>query len=485
MQYAPVDSVLFCFFGNAGSFAEMRNSVFFKGALQRKNEDKKRTEKEKICSNMCCFVLPFVIKNWYTDKYKEKHKEEPLFMKKLLAMVLALVLLAGSALAAETVSGKANIPVIENVKQFELPESEALSFVQDMKIGWNLGNTFDATFWAGYNQNELAIEKGWCGVYTTREMIQAVHDAGFNTIRMPVSWHDHMDKETFAVSEAWLNRVQEVVDWAMELDMYLILNSHHDMVQGYCFPTAAEYENSEKFMKTLWSTVAERFKDYDHHLIFESMNEPRMVGSAYEWSYNKIMPDCIESADCINKLNQVFVDTVRQSGGNNADRYLMVPGYAANPDNVIGEWFKMPEDTADNKIIISVHAYTPYNFALAAGGKNTFDNTLPGDTTEIATFMNRLYKKYIVNGIPVVIGEFGARNKGNNLQDRVNFAAYYIAAATARGMTCCWWDNNGFTGNGELFGIFDRKKMEWPTYDIVLAMMQYCDYDAIPPKPEQ
>ncbi len=407
-------------------------------------------------------------------------------MRKLLAMMMVMVLLcAGSAYAAVTVSGQAVIPEIDNVKQFPLPESEAMDFVRGLKIGWNLGNTFDATFWAGYNQNELAIEKGWCGVYTTQEMIQAVHDAGFNTIRMPVSWHDHMNKETFAVSEAWLNRVQEVLDWAIELDMYVILNSHHDMVKGFCYPSSEEYENSERFTKVLWSTLAERFKDYDNHLIFESMNEPRLAGTNYEWSFSKDIPECADAADCINKLNQVFVDTVRQSGGNNAERYLMVPGYAAAPANALGSWFVMPTDTAENKIIISVHAYTPYNFALADGGKNTFNPKLPGDFTEIATFMNNLYKKYVQEGIPVVIGEFGARNKSNNLQDRVNFAAYYIAAATARGIPCCWWDNNGHTGSGELFGLLNRQTLTWPTYDIVLAMMQYCDYDAIPPRPAQ
>ncbi|MBQ4639496.1 MAG: glycoside hydrolase family 5 protein [Clostridia bacterium] len=401
-------------------------------------------------------------------------------MKKGLSLFLVLWMMLSSACAAEMVTGKAQIPEISNVFQMKVPDNEAMRFVQQMKIGWNLGNTFDATFWTGYNQNELAIEKGWCGVYTTKEMIEAVHDAGFNTIRIPVSWHDHMDKETFAVSKPWLDRVQEVVDWAMELDMYVILNSHHDMVKGYCYPTEAEYANSEKFMKTLWSTLAERFRDYDEHLIFESMNEPRLVGTQYEWTYNKIMPDCIEAGDCINRLNQVFVDTVRACGGNNATRYLMVPGYAASPDNVMGEWFKIPEDEADNKIIISVHAYTPYNFALAAGGRTTFDHTLYSDYVDIPTFLNRLYKRYIQAGIPVVVGEFGARDKGGNLQDRVNFAAYYTAACSARGMVCCWWDNNGFKGNGELFGILDRKNMTWPTGDIVLAIMKYAGYENIP-----
>lgn len=408
-------------------------------------------------------------------------------MKKLVSFVLAMILMfSATAMAAETVTGKAQIPEITNVKQFALPESEGLDFVQQMKIGWNLGNTFDATFWPGYNQNELEIEKGWCGVYTTREMIQAIHDAGFNTIRMPVSWHDHMDKKNnYAVSEAWLNRVQEVVDWAIELDMYVILNSHHDMVKGFCYPSADQYENSEQFTIALWTTLAERFKDYDNHLIFESMNEPRLVGTNYEWNFATATPACIEAADCINKLNQVFVNTVRAGGGQNVDRYLMVPGYAAAPANVLNSLFVLPTDTADNKLIVSVHAYTPYNFALQDGGKNTFDNNKYGDTNEIAAFMNNLYNKYIVNGIPVVIGEFGARNKQGNLQDRVNYAAYYSACTSARGMVCCWWDNNGFVGSGELFGIFDRKKMEWPTYDIVLALMKYAGYDTIPPKPVQ
>ncbi len=400
-----------------------------------------------------------------------------------LSLALVLVILPlGNAMAADMVTGKAEVPVIENVFRMEVPDNEALRFIQEMKIGWNLGNTFDATFWDGYNQNELAIEKGWCGVYTTQPMIQAIHDAGFKTIRMPVSWHDHMDKETFEVSKAWLDRVQEVLDWAIELDMYVILNSHHDMVKGYCYPSKAEYENSEKFMQVLWSTLAERFRDYDHHLIFESMNEPRLVDTNYEWNYNNFVLDCQDSADCINKLNQVFVDTVRSGGGYNADRYLMVPGYAANPDNAVGEWFKMPTDTADNRIIISAHAYTPYDFALAAGGKNTFNQLYISDTTQIAAFMNKLYRTYVKQGIPVVIGEFGARNKDNNLQDRVNFAAYYTAACSARGMMCCWWDNNAFQGDGELFGIFNRQKLSWPTGDIVLAMMQYAGYESIPVK---
>lgn len=405
-------------------------------------------------------------------------------MKKLIALILVLVLLTGTAFAAETVSGVAEIPVIENVKQFELPESEAIAFVQDMKIGWNLGNTFDATFWEGYNQNELAIEKGWCGVYTTKDMIQAIHDAGFKTIRIPVSWHDHVDKD-FHISKAWMDRVQEVVDWAIELDMYVIINTHHDMVKGYCYPTEAEYATSEKYMATIWGDIAERFKDYDNHLIFEGMNEPRLKDTNYEWAFNKIMPDCKEAAECINKLNQTFVNVVRASGGNNAERYLMVSGYGAAPGNVLIDLFRLPEDTAENKLIVSVHAYTPYNFALNANGTNKFDHTLSGNTTEIATFMNSLYRTYIANGIPVIIGEFGAMNKGNNLQDRVNFAAYYVAAASARGMVCCWWDNNGFTGSGELFGIFNRQKMQWPTYDIVLAMMQYAGWEKIPPKPAQ
>ena len=171
------------------------------------------------------------------------------------------------------------------------------------------------------------------------------------------------------------------------------------------------------------------------------------------------------------------VDTVRTTGGNNATRYLLVPSYDASPYYAVNEMFELPQDTADNRIIVEAHAYTPYDFALNSNGYNTFDHTNAKYTTEIATIMNSLYNRYVSNGIPVLIDEYGAMNKRNNLQDRVNFAAYFVASASARGITCCWWDNHGFSGSGELFGLIDRRTYEWKYPEIVEAIMKNCLYN--------
>ena len=403
-------------------------------------------------------------------------------MKRIVSLVLAVVLSVCIFASAEDKGGKIVIPNVSYIKQYEIPENEAMEFMKKMGVGWNLGNTFDAYDDNWGSRDELMMEKTWVGVLTKPEMITDIHAAGFNTLRLPVSWHNHVDKETFEISEKWLDRVQEVLDYAINDGMYVILNTHHDVYPGFYYPTNEHYETSAKYIKNIWTQLSERFKDYDEHLIFESMNEPRLKGHANEWSFSASNADCMEAADCINRLNQLFVDTVRASGGNNADRYLMVPGYDAAPENALGDYFVLPKDTADNKIIVSVHAYTPYPFALQDGGTDTFELTNAAQTSEIIRFVSSLYKKFVVNGIPVVIGEYGARAKNDNLQSRVNYAAFYACVASSRNIPCVWWDNNGFKGSGELFGIYDRRAREFRYPEIAEAMTRYGGYDKITPK---
>lgn len=391
-------------------------------------------------------------------------------MRRIIAVLLMFALCAAMPFCfAET-----EIPEFTLKTDFEIPDTEAMTFVKNMGVGWNLGNTFDASD-CNWITRELEYERAWNGAMTTEADIIALKEAGFSTIRIPISWHNHVSGDDFVISEPWLNRVQEVVDWAIGQDMYVIINTHHDMDKNYCYPDSEHYELSERYIVSIWSQLAERFKDYDEHLIFESMNEPRLKDTGFEWNFSKIQPDCKDAADCINRLNQAFVNTVRASGGNNANRYLMVPGYAASPANVMNELFVIPEDTADHKIIISVHAYTPYDFALAAGGKTTFSPANTNQTGEIGSFMNQLYGRYVKYGTPVVIGEYGARDKGN-LQDRVNFAAYYVASAHVRGMACCWWDNGAMSGSGEVFGILKRLTAQWVYPEIVDAIMYGAHY---------
>ena len=384
----------------------------------------------------------------------------------------------------ESTDSKEEAAMTESVYKIEIaakdiPQQDAFTFVENMKVGWNLGNTLDAHEEGKVGENELKTEEVWGNPVTTKAMIDEIKAAGFETVRIPVTWRGHVTIDeggNGTVSEAWLNRVQEVVDYAIDNDMYVILNSHHDVdaSNGY-YPDSANYERSKAHLTAVWRAMAERFQDYDEHLVFESMNEPRLVGTGYEWSFQAGAPECTDAADCINRLNQTFVDIVRASGGNNAERYLMVPGYAASPDAVMASQFILPQDTASGKLIVSVHAYTPYHFALQAesesGSTDKFAANNYASTKDIENLMVKLYSKYINKGIPVIIGEFGAREKNGNLQARAEYYAYYIAAARARGITCCVWDNNIFSGSGERFGLYDRKANSWPYPEIVEAIM--------------
>ncbi len=397
-------------------------------------------------------------------------------MRKTTAIVLILSILLSLFAASSLAESALTIPEL-TIVQKEIPDNEAMEFLKSLGVGWNLGNTFDAIK-QGWNAkaDEMTLETVWCGVQTTEKMIEALQEAGFTSIRVPVSWHDHVSGEDYEISERWMSRVQEVVDWAYNRGMHVILNTHHDEDQFE--PSPKHFEASAHYIECVWRQIAERFKDYDDRLILESMNEPRLMNSNYEWWFDVNAQECQDAADCLNKLNQLFVDTVRATGGSNADRYLMVPGYDAAPENAVRDFFALPVDTADNKIIVSVHAYTPYAFALQMPGTSEFGTQ--SQKADIVNFMNSLYNKYTANGIPVVIGEFGAMEKNGNLQDRLDWAAYYVNIASARNLPVFWWDNNVFSGNGELFGLLNRKNCSFPFPELLEVIIRYGGYNKLP-----
>ena len=366
-----------------------------------------------------------------------------------------------------------SIPEI-TIEAKQIPDKECFQFVKDMKTGWNLGNTLEAYSQGKMYGDDISSEEIWGNPVTTREMIDTLKNVGFRTVRIPVTWHNHVtdDGNGPVISEAWLDRVQEVVDYAYDNGMYVILNTHHDNTaniegEGGYYPDTAHAEESDRYIRGIWTQVAERFKDYDEHLIFESLNEPRLAGTDYE---------CKDAAGSINRLNQLFVDTVRATGGNNVERYLMMPGYDASLAGAITDLYQLPNDIVSDKLIVSVHAYTPYNFALRPGSESGatdyFSWEDPQSVYEINDLMNSLYNKFVSKGIPVVIGEYGAMNRDNNTQDRVDYYAYYTAAARANGITCCVWDNGSFT-DGETFGILRRRVNKWFFEETIEAMMKY------------
>ncbi|MCR5119252.1 MAG: glycoside hydrolase family 5 protein [Lachnospiraceae bacterium] len=347
---------------------------------------------------------------------------------------------------------------VKYATQMALPDNEAFAFTKDMKVGWNLGNCFDAH--DSGCADEMDYETVWCGAKVTKELIHTMKEAGFKTIRVPVSWHNHVDGNN-NISEKWMNRVEEVIGWICDEDMYAIINIHHDNDDAF-YPSYDKLDKSKKYVTAIWKQVAERFADYDEHVIFETLNEPRQVGTDHEWWIDDKTADYAKEAfDCVNQLNQAAVDAIRANGkGHNPDRYILVPGYCAAPEFETYDDFKIPNDSAENRIIISAHAYTPYNFALNISGTDKFSIKGGNGTGDIDYFIKSLHRSFISKGIPVVITEWGSLDK-NNLESRLDFTAYYVATAAHYGIPTVLWDNNAYKSSGENFGIIDRATLEW------------------------
>ena len=388
-------------------------------------------------------------------------------MKKIITYILCgvfMTLCLGGCDDAKVVSDIGGTEIVEETPVPETPAPEtptpevitiaditSQELVADMKMGWNLGNTLDSV-----GGTALQSERAWGNPTTTQEMIDEVLAQGFNVIRIPVTWEGHFgDGPDYSIHEIWMNRIQEVVDYAYDKGAYVILNMHHE---DWHFPSEENKEEASEMITALWTQTAERFKDFDEHLIFEGLNEPRKKGTVYEWNGGDE-----EGREVVNHFMQVFVDAVRATGGNNTYRHLMVCGYAASSSTEALESIVLPKD---DRLIVSVHAYTPYNFALNTAGTDQFT-----DAQDIDKLMEDIQKIFLDKGIPVIIGEFGAMNKENEAE-RVKWATYYLSKAKEIGVPCVWWDNNAFEGSGENFGLFNRRELNWPYPDLLKAMQE-------------
>lgn len=332
--------------------------------------------------------------------------------------------------------------------------------VKAMGVGWNLGNSLDT------NGTGNSSETYWGNPKTTKEMIDFVHDQGFNSIRIPVTWGYHMD-ENHRIDADYMARVKEVVDYAYEDGMYVIINIHHDNDikknnDNYFFPDEAHRELSDTFVKSVWEQVSEEFIDYDEHLIFETLNEPRLTGDASnEWWFDSSNPNAkVKTAlDVINELNQTAVNTIRRSGGNNATRLIMCPGYCASLDGATTSYFKLPNDEAD-MVAVAVHAYSPYNFAMNENGTATYT---AGIRNELMSIIKTVKTQLVDKGQAVVVGEFGATNKKNSAE-RAKWAEDFTGACAEMGVATMLWDNNAFitasdSKFNEKFGLIHRKEL--------------------------
>lgn len=312
--------------------------------------------------------------------------------------------------------------------------------VKDIKVGWNLGNSLEC-----YNTNKdgLDTETGWGNPKTTAKLIKSVKAAGFNAIRVPVTWGEHMDGDT--IQKEWLNRVKEVVDYIYDNDMYVIINMHHDDYIWFN-PTEEEYDGDSVRYKKIWEQVSEYFKDYGDRLIFEGMNEARTIGSANEW-----MGGTAAERAVVNRYVQDFVDTVRASGGNNTERSLIISAYGACAEEVAMNDVIVPDD---KNLIVSIHYYAPWRFA--SGEITTFGDS---EKKELDAKFDSMKKKFIDKGTPLIIAEFGCVGIADD-STRSEYYKYYISSAKKRGIRCFVWDNNIARGD-DGYGILNRTSMEW------------------------
>ena len=382
-------------------------------------------------------------------------------VKKTVSAVLAGTMLLSSLVISGCSNGEASgaqsgsdtsAAEVITAHQGEIKDISSLELVKDMKIGWSLGNTLDGGGKSSKGSSPETIERAWGNPVTTKEMIDEIKNAGFNVLRIPTTWDwSTGDAPDYKISDEWLARVKEVVDYGMANDMYVILNIHHET---WHYPTEDNYEAASDRLKKVWTQIGNYFENYDEHLIFEGLNEPRVIGSDEEWAGGSDA-----TREVVNKLDADFVSTIRSLGGNNKLRHLMIPGYAASSSDVALKALKIPEN--DDKLIVSVHAYIPYNFALSDSKQaNKWIACKGGFTTDIDNLADLLKTLFIDKGQAVIIGEFGARSKDNE-KYRAEWAKYYVTKMNTIGVPCVWWDNGAFTGSGELFGLFDRRTLEW------------------------
>ena len=371
-------------------------------------------------------------------------KKRFLHLFSLMLAVLMLIPCVGSAEEAEAVDN--------GVMREGLTALEATRL---MGNGINLGNTLEACDNnVGIKTNTpLSYETHWGQPKTTQAMIDGMKAAGFDTIRIPVAWMTnatHLYEGDYTIDADYMDRVEEVVRYARKAGMYVIINDHWD--GGWYGMFGSESAETRALAmeayKGMWQQIAERFRDYSDYVIFESANEE--LGGRFDENSPLYCSDSVvtyltddERYALTNEINQTFVDVVRATGGNNATRFLLIAGYSTDINQTCDDRFQMPKDTADSKLMVSVHYYDPWSYC---GASSAASATKWGKVSDYEYMDQQLAKmtKFTEAGYGVVIGEYGALPCSDGLKD--NTLAYHTAfldACTKYNLTNCLWDCSG------------------------------------------
>ena len=359
----------------------------------------------------------------------------------------------------------------------------ATEAVKNMKVGINLVNTLDCNsgdvnwMWieAWTNRTPTDYETAWGGNPVTRaDLMKMWRKAGYHAVRVPVTWYPHTGKivikmvknekgekcptwdmatwEGYDIDPVWMKRVHEVVDYVIDQGMYCILNVHHDTGDystSWLRADADNYEQNHERFEAIWRQIAEEFKDYDDHLLFEGYNE--MLDKFGSWGYASLMnptgydEDYARSSNkALNDYAQSFVNVVRSTGGNNLYRNLVVNTYCGTSGGMepLTE-IKVPQDEVDGHLLIGVHAY--YTFASLETNKNTFDNTIQ----DLNTYL-------VPKGVPIIVSEWGTNEKKENREAACDFAHYFMEKTRANGLAVFDWSGVVSYGKFRSLPAFDH-----------------------------
>jgi endoglucanase len=326
------------------------------------------------------------------------------------------------------------------------PPDAAKDFVKDMGLGFNIGNNLDS--WGG--------ETRWGNVAINKPFIKALKDYGYKTIRLPITWAENLGPAPdYTIRAAWLDRVETIINWCLDERLYVIINIHHDghgNSKSWIQNAPKNYpDNGANVtavagqLAAVWKQIANRFSDCPNYLIFEAMNE---VGFDDLWNRYQGGQEAqkAEAYRILNLLNQTFVDTVRAAGNKNASRFLLIPGYWTDIDNTCDPLFKMPADSIEDRLTLSVHYYTPWNFA-GAGTQATWGT--PSDINTLNNLFNKLKTSFIDKDIPVILGEYNiVNNKKPDKDQRVKWLTAVTKKCIELGICPVLWDNGGKTSAG-------------------------------------
>ena len=378
-------------------------------------------------------------------------------MKKSICLWIALALLFSCASAlAEQKAGD------DGVMREGLTAVEATRL---MGNGINLGNTMEAcdSTRGRYSDSPLVYEIAWGQPVTTQDMLTAMKAAGFDTVRIPVAWMTNATRMPFEMKDytldsRYLSRVKEIVDYARNAGMYVIINDHWD--GGWWGMFGSETPETAAFAleayQGMWRQIAEYFRDYSDYVIFESANEE--LGARFDENSPCYARDSVvsylpenERYALTNKVNQAFVDTVRATGGNNAQRFLLIAGFGTNIKSTFDSRFVMPKDAADKKLMVSVHYYDPWSYC---GASSAAGATLWGSASDYDAMYKTLsqMRKFVSMGYGVVIGEYGALPGSDGVMktNAVSYHKAFLDCCDALDFTSCLWDCSGFFVRREL-----------------------------------